>query len=115
MKRIKIKSGAKKYIGKNILLLEKASELSRGLMFKKNGTVLMKLKSEGTAASSIHTFFFKPLTVAWLNKNLVVVDVKKTKPFWFYAPKKPSKYVFETTNSKKKIKIGEKWKICKQD
>ncbi len=110
MKLINIKS-KNKFVSRRAKLLESVSEQSKGLMFKNEGTVLMKLKSESKAMSSIHTFFCKPLLVAWLDKNLKVVDVKKTKPFWFYASKKPAKYVFETTNLKKKIKIGEKWKV----
>jgi uncharacterized membrane protein (UPF0127 family) len=110
MKLIKIKS-KDRFISKKAKLLKMASEQSVGLMFKKKGEVLMELASESKAMSSIHTFFCRPLIVAWLDKDMKVVDTLRTKPFWFYAPKKPAKYIFETTDSKKKIKIGEKWKI----
>ena len=107
MKAIKIKS-RNRTISKNTKLLKSPLEQSIGLMFKKKGDILMKLKNESIFYSSIHTFFCKPLIVAWLNKNMIVVDVKKTNPFWFYSPKKPAMYVFETTNMKKKLKIGER-------
>ena len=112
MRTIKIKNSNNITIN-NIKLLTSTLEQTFGLMFKKKGDILMRLKSESIAFSSIHTFFCKPLLVAWLNKNLIVVDVKKTKPFWFYASKKPAMYVFETTNLKRKVRIGERWKIEK--
>lgn len=113
MEYVRIKKGSR-IIGRRVDFLKNASEQSIGLMFKRKGEVLMKLGSESKMLSSIHTFFCVPLVVAWLDKNLKVIDVRTTKPFWFYAPKKPAMYVFETTNMKKKIKIGEKWKISKK-
>ncbi len=110
MRFVKIKSG-NKVISKKTKLLETHWEHSVGLMFRKKGEVLMKLDSESKIMTTIHTFFCAPSIVAWLDKNLKVVDVKRTKPFWFYEPKKPAMYVFETTDLKKKIKIGEKWRI----
>ena len=107
MRAAKISFGKKKI---NINILEKQRELLRGLMFKK-GSVLLKLEHESRIGSSIHTFFCKPLLVAWLDKSLKVVDVRKTKPFRFYMPKKPAKYVFETTNLKQNIKVGKKAKL----
>ncbi len=94
-------------------LLTSSLELSKGLMFKRKGTVLMELKRESRFDASIHTFFCKSLMVAWIDKNMKVVDIRKTTPFWFYLPKKPAKYVFETTNLNTKIKIGEKISISK--
>jgi uncharacterized membrane protein (UPF0127 family) len=107
MKKILVNTGRQK-IKAN--LLETPEELSSGLMFKK-GSVILKLKKESKFRASIHTFFCLPLLVVWLDKNKKVVDIKKTVPFWFYFPKKPAKYVFETTNLN--IKIGKKfsWKI----
>jgi len=110
MKSIKIRIGNKNIIS-NVKLLESQLEQSIGLMFKKKGNVMMKLRKESIPYSSIHTFFCKPLIVAWLNKNMKVVDVKKTKSFWFYSSKKPAMYIFETTNMRTEIKIGQKWKI----
>ena len=110
MKSIKIKRG-NVFVSKNAKLLESLWELASGLMFKRDGEVVLKLKSENKNMAAIHTFFCVPLIVAWLDKNLKVVDIKKAKPWNHYKPKKPAMYVFETTNMKKKIKIGEKWKI----
>ena len=106
MKSILVNTGRQKVKAN---LLETPSELSRGLMFK-SGNVILKLNKESKINASIHTFFCKPLLVVWLDKNKKVVDKKKTFPFWFYTPKKPAMYVFETTRLN--LKIGKKfsWK-----
>ena len=101
-KLIKIKG-----IGKAKLLTD-PNDQSKGLMLS-SGNVLMKFKKESRFETSIHTFFCKPLIVAWLNKNLKVIDIRKTIPFWFYMSKKPAMYIFESTNTKLKIKKGQKF------
>ncbi len=112
MKKIKIKSG-NKIISKDTKLLENPFEKMIGMMFWKDGDFLLKNNSESKFLSAIHTCFCNPLLVVWLDKNLKVVDVKKTKPFKKYSSKKPAMYIFETTNFKKKdkIKINDVWKI----
>ncbi|MCD6575773.1 MAG: DUF192 domain-containing protein [Nanoarchaeota archaeon] len=109
MKQTLLRVGNRKL---KVEILESPNELSKGLMFR-SGNVILKLDKEKRFGASIHTFFCKPLLVAWLDKNMKVVDVKKTKPFFFYLPKNPAKYVFETTNTKLNIKIGDKLKIYK--
>ena len=109
---VKIKCN-RKIISKKAQLLEAEHEKSRGLMLKKHGEVLMKFDKESRIGTSIHTVFCVPLVVAWLDKKLRVVDVKKTFPCWFYMSKKPAMYIFETTDTKKKIKPGDKFSIIK--
>jgi len=92
----------------NAKILKTPSEKGFGLMFAKKGNVLLEADWEGRYISSIHTFFCKPLLIAWLDSKMKVVDVKLTKPWRFYLPQKPAKYVFETTDLKTKIKVGNK-------
>jgi uncharacterized membrane protein (UPF0127 family) len=88
-----------------------------GLMFSnpKNKLLIITLKKESRINASIHTLFvFYPIDVIWLNKNKVVVDIKRNiKPFCFnIAPKVPSKYILETkAGNSKNIKIGQRIKI----
>lgn len=85
-----------------------------GLMFlnPKNKLLIITLKKESRINASIHTLFvFYPIDVVWLNKNKIVVDIKKNiKPFSFnIKPKKSSKYILEYENdATKDIKIGQK-------
>lgn len=106
MKKISIKKG-KKEIAKSVPYMI-GSEKGWGLMFSKKGKALLVADWEGKWISSIHTFFCAPLFVAWINSNKKVVDVKKTKPWRFYLPKKPAKFVFETTEMKTDLKEGDK-------
>jgi uncharacterized membrane protein (UPF0127 family) len=104
----------RKLIAKGFKALDESSERGWGLMFAKEGTALLVSDSEGIWSTAIHTFFCVPLVVAWINSKNKVVDVKITKPWRFYNPKKPAKYVFETTDLKTKIKVGDKVRIAYQ-
>ena len=106
METLTLKKG-NKTIAKDIPVL-KSDKAAWGLMFKKRGTALLTADWEGRWISSIHTFFCIPLLIAWINSKNKVVDVKKTKPWRFYVPKEPAKYVFETSKMNTKIKIGDK-------
>lgn len=114
MKVLEIKCDGKT-ISKKTILLESSNEKSKGLMLKKKGDVLMKFDKESRIDTSIHTFFCVPLLVAWLDKNFRVVDVKKTSPFWFYLSKKPAMYVFETTDTKKRIMPKQKFNVKRKN
>lgn len=94
-------------IAKDVVILRNDSA-AWGLMFKKKGTALLVADWEGRWISSIHTFFCAPLLIAWINSKNKVVDVKKTRPWKYYVPKAPAKYVFETTDMKTNIKIGDR-------
>lgn len=84
-----------------------------GLMFtcKKNFDycLIFDMGSESIIGSSIHMMFvFYPIFVVFLDKNKVVVDTRIAKPWRFYAPKKPARYVLELPISySEKIKEGE--------
>ena len=109
-KKVKLKKG-NKIIANSVIYLDGVIGKGIGMMFHKKGNVVLVAERESKANTSIHTFFCAPLLVAWINSKKVVVDVKETTPFWFYSPKNPAKYVFETTNMRIKIKIGDKIKF----
>ena len=54
------------------------------------------------AVRSLHMFFvFYPIDVLFLDANRRVVEVKENfRPFHFYVPKFPSRYVVELTEGK---------------
>lgn len=84
-----------------------------GLMFKKklkeNQSIIMALERESKFGSSIHMFFvFYPIYVVWMNKDRVIVDIRKAFPFQpLLIPKNKSMYVLECTKLPK-IKIADK-------
>lgn len=90
-----------------------------GLMFgkklKKDESLLFILPRESRLGSSIHMFFvFFPIDVLWLDKNLKVVDIRRSlKPFSFNAmPKNPAKYIIEAAAGKcKNARLGDKFSI----
>ncbi len=73
----------------------------RGLMFFSsiglNDGRLFVEKAESKLNTSIHMFFMNfDITVVWLDRHLVVVDVlvaKKWRPY--YAPSRPAQYTLE--------------------
>jgi uncharacterized membrane protein (UPF0127 family) len=107
METVSLKKGSR-LIANNVELLESSDETSKGLMFANKGTVILVTEWEGRWSTLIHTFFCVPLLIAWINSKNIVVDVKKTMPWRFYLPKKPARYVFETTKMNTKIKIGDR-------
>ena len=89
-------------------LLTTPDEMASGLMGWKRGEVLMVLQRPSRISAGIHTWFCRPMTIAWLDEKRKVQQVVKARPWWFYFPKKPASYVYENTDLKKKIKIGQK-------
>ena len=105
---VKITSG-KKVISRKAKLMTDANEQGIGLMFYKSGEILMDIGRESISFTAIHTWLCKPMDVVWLDKNKKVVEFVHARPWWFYAPKTPAQYVFETTEKKLKLKIGDKF------
>lgn len=74
-----------------------------GLMFKQkldaNSGLLLSDRYESRLNSSIHMFFMNfDLCVVWLDKNLLVVDVKKAKKWRpAYFPRAAAQHVLETS------------------
>jgi uncharacterized membrane protein (UPF0127 family) len=72
----------------------------RGLTFRRilprdEGLILVE-KAESRTNASIHMWMvFFPIAVAWLNKDLKVVDLKIAKPWRVYIPDTPAQYVLE--------------------
>jgi uncharacterized membrane protein (UPF0127 family) len=110
MKKVKLKKG-NRTIATDVEFVENMFSKGIGMMFRKQGKMVLVADNEGTLTTSIHTFFCAPLLIAWIDSKNKVVDVKKTQPFWYYVPKKSAKYVFETTDLNTKIKPGDKIKF----
>ncbi|MBU0929865.1 MAG: DUF192 domain-containing protein [Nanoarchaeota archaeon] len=69
----------------------------RGLMFSKKKNLILIAAKESRIDASIHSLFvFFPFNAVFLNSKKEMVDHKKIRPFSFYMPKKPAKYVLET-------------------
>jgi uncharacterized membrane protein (UPF0127 family) len=72
----------------------------RGLTFRRNlgegeGLLLVETQ-EGRMNTAIHMFMvFFPITVAWLNEDFEVVDLKVAKPWRMYIPSQASQYILE--------------------
>ncbi|MFP4403747.1 MAG: DUF192 domain-containing protein [Candidatus Woesearchaeota archaeon] len=73
-----------------------------GLMFSKKKDLLFFFKKEQIIP--LHMFFvFFTIDVLFVDKNYKIVEIKKNfKPFSYYKPKNPAKYIIEI--SKKKLK-----------
>ena len=73
----------------------------RGLMFTQEispeGGIIMDEKRPSRMDSAIHMLFMNyPITVLWLDPDLVVVDKVLAKPWALaYLPQKPARYVVE--------------------
>ena len=112
-----------KLIHKGNIILPKVNvmksiwRISVGLMFanKKSverGACLVMPRAKNLKYGSAVTMFFcfYPYHILFVNSEMEVVDRIVLKPFRAsYVPKKPAKYVFESTAGKfNKIKIGDK-------
>ena len=89
-------------------LLKTPEEQYYGLMGWKKGEVLMVLSKPSKWMAGIHTWFCRPMTIAWLDSKKKVFQTVNAKPWRFYFPKQQAKYVYENTNLKKKISVGQK-------
>jgi len=94
-------TNTKKIIIRKIKLADTPFQQGLGLMFSRkknfNYALIFSRPNESIVGSSIHMMFvFYKIKVIFLDKDKKVVDIiKSAKPFWFYAPKKPSKYIIE--------------------
>ena len=78
----------------------------KGLMLKKD--INYALIFTNMKGSSIHTHFMRfEIDVYFLDENKVIFDKITLKPWKFYTPKKPAKYIIETKKDELKIKIGD--------
>lgn len=91
----------KKKIIKKTKLADTPFQQGLGLMFSRkknfNYALIFSRPNESIVGSSIHMMFvFYSINVIFLDKNKKVVDmIKSAKPFLFYSPKKPAKYILE--------------------
>lgn len=91
-----------KIIAKNKEIFSNAKYVNGfGLMFKKklkkDEAVILTLPRESRINSAIHMIFvFYSIYAIWLDKEKVIVDIKKAHPFQpFLMPKKKSMYILE--------------------
>jgi len=89
-------------------ILSTPEEQTVGLMGWQKGEVLMVLEKPSRIAAGIHTWFCRPMIIAWLDKKRTVREYVNARPWWFYFPKKPASYVYENTDMKTKVRIGQK-------
>lgn len=91
----------------------------RGLMFRKdlNHALVFPLDYETRLNAAIHSCFMRfTFDAVFLDKNKKVVDFTTIKPWRFYTPRKPAKYIVELpagTIKKLKIKIGDNINVNK--
>lgn len=100
-----------KIISKKIKICKNSFCKAIGLMFsKKDEELCLIFIFNKEQIIPLHMFFvFYPIDVIFLNKNKVVVEIKKDfKPWSFYNPKNKAMYVIEMTNKNKDIKLNDK-------
>ena len=71
-----------------------------GLMFKKNAEVPLLFeipeRINKKERSSIHSFFMRfEIIIIFIDKRNVVYEIAELKPWNYYIPKKPAKYIVE--------------------
>jgi uncharacterized membrane protein (UPF0127 family) len=85
----------------------------RGLTFRRglglNEGLLLVERAESRSNTSIHMWMvFFPITVAWLDKDLRVVDLKLAKPWRVYFPGTAAQYVLEgSVEMMEQISVGD--------
>lgn len=81
-----------------------------GLMFSKPKTLLFIFKKEKRLA--IHTWFvFFPITLVFLDKNNLVIEVKIMKPWSVYRSKTKALKLIEIPNNSQEFSEGQKIEI----
>lgn len=87
-------------------------------MFKKeiNKPLLFKIpKSKNKNRSSIHSCFMRfEIAIVFIDFNNKIYEITNLKPWNFYSPKKPAKYIIEFKKeefNKINLKINDKIKI----
>lgn len=82
-----------------------------GLMFKREiEPLFFDLGKESRFGCAVHTcFMLKTIDIVFMNKDKVVVDIQRARPFRFLiVPKEPARYVLELPLDKGKVfRIGE--------
>ena len=93
-----------------------------GLMFKKNAKVPLLFeipeKINKKERSSIHSFFMRfEIVLVFIDKGNVVYEIAKMKPWNYYIPKKPAKYIveFDKREFNDCLKIGDEIEIDIED
>tara|TARA_Y100000310_G_scaffold344708_1_gene458937 strand:- start:1231 stop:1569 length:339 start_codon:yes stop_codon:yes gene_type:complete len=106
----------RKVVARNVKCCETILSRALGLMLTTKGNALLVAKRESVHGSSIHMFFMlRSLDIAWLDKDMKVVDIaKNVKPFTAYlAPKRKAKYVLELEVGSLNVKEGDKLGILR--
>ena len=89
-----------------------------GLMFKKNAKVPLLFeipeRINKKERSSIHSFFMRfEIVIVFIDKCNMVYEITELKPWNFYIPKKPAKYIveFDKREFNDCLKIGDEVEI----
>ena len=89
-----------------------------GLMFKKNAKdpLLFEIpeRINKKERSSIHSFFMRfEIIIVFIDKSNMVYEIAELKPWNFYIPKKPAKYIveFDKREFNDCLKIGDEIEI----
>lgn len=102
----------KTLLSKNYKICKNLVSKTIGLMFRRKPASLVFV-FDNEKIVSLHMFFvFFPIDVVYLNKNKIVVELKKDfKPFGLHKPRKKAQYIIElpaATIQKTKTSIGDK-------
>ncbi|WP_295619787.1 DUF192 domain-containing protein [uncultured Methanobrevibacter sp.] len=89
-----------------------------GLMFRKNAKnpLLLEIpnKLSKKERSSIHSFFMRfEIVIVFIDKNNIVYEIADLKPWNYYVPKRPAKYIveFDKKEFDDCLKIGDEIEI----
>ena len=89
-----------------------------GLMFKKNARVPLLFeipeRINKKERSSIHSFFMRfEIVLVFIDKSNAVYEISELKPWNYYVPKKPAKYIveFDRREFNDCLKIGDEIEI----
>ena len=89
-----------------------------GLMFKKNAKIPLLFeipeRINKKERSSIHSFFMRfEIVIVFIDKCNMVYEIAELKPWNFYIPKKPAKYIveFDKREFNDCLKIGDEIEI----
>lgn len=89
-----------------------------GLMFKENAKVPLlfeiPLKIQKKERSSIHSLFMRfEIVLVFIDKSNVVYEIAELRPFNYYIPKKPARYIveFDKREFNDCLKIGDEIEI----
>jgi uncharacterized membrane protein (UPF0127 family) len=101
MKTIQLRKSSPPHTLLNLKVCDTFFSRFRGLMLTKelpeDGGIMIAQNGESRVNASIHMMFMRyDITVLWLDKDLVVVDMVLARKWkMYYAPQAPAQYILE--------------------